>query len=112
MKYAEAAELADSGRPIIVSYSGGRSRYMRFVRDGDAIAGCLFGHPIAVFTPDHVRLDTCGYDTATTTEAMDALVGGVYHDKFVLYHKGRAFEDGRRITISYDDVASLPFDLS
>lgn len=76
MLYQQAVEQADSGEALLVSYSGGRSRYVRFLKDnGGAVSVRLFDTTIAVFGADGITVRTGGHNTATTVEALNHVTG-------------------------------------
>lgn len=103
MNYTEA--LAKVGDTSLVSFAGGRSRYAVFSQDGDDILVRLFQTDILVFHPDDtVTIDTGGYNTATTREALRALLPSglsVSTRQRVLYLYGAgpqiAVTDGMRV---------------
>lgn len=88
MTYALAAEIAASAHPSRVLATTSVYRYGRFTEIPLVGIGVrLFGHRIALFTPDGLQLWTCGYSTASTIEAFNSLVTGgwFYRDKRVIY---------------------------
>jgi hypothetical protein len=77
MTYAEAKAQAESGKALCVSNAGGRKRYAKFrINDAGDVDVTLFRTVIAVFMPNGVCVFTGGYNTATTREALNALLGG------------------------------------
>lgn len=103
MNYTEA--LAKVGGTSLVSFAGGRSRYAVFTQDGDDVHVRLFQTDILVFHPDDtVTINTGGYNTATTREALNALLQPVwsvhtYQRVLYLYGAGEqiAVTDGMRV---------------
>jgi hypothetical protein len=111
VKHAEALEIANRVKPArpteLVSNAGGRARYATFRVDGEDVVARLFKTDIVRWHNDGiVTLNSGGYRTATTKEAMCALIGqcSVFSEKRVWkvidLHKGRVdFHDGIRVVI-------------
>ena len=116
MDYTQAREAARSGKPVFVGITGGRKRYVRFYEAPDGSVDVqLFVTTIVRFWPDRIELDTGGYETITTSEALNALVPGgrFWRDKGVLIfhpHDGsepRPFVDGR-LVLTPNTIGSTP----
>jgi hypothetical protein len=82
--YQEAAALADAGAKIVCSTASGRTRWLAWSRndDGNPVAS-IYGNVIATFEPTGerwyidpvVKIDTCGYPTPSTFDAIGAALG-------------------------------------
>lgn len=73
--YAQAQKLCS--HPRYPNRKLGRQTYMQ--REGDDYVVRQWGHPIVTYQPDGgIRLDSCGYRTATTKDRLNQLVPG-YH---------------------------------
>lgn len=99
---------ARAGTKELVSYAGGRSRYLSWSlpltpdearHNGEpigAILGTLHGATVIVATPDRIQLSTEGFNTATTVEAFNSLCGSyAFHNVAgELKYRGEAWRDG------------------
>lgn len=108
--YNEAVELA--GRDsVVVSYAGGRARYVSFrVTQGGpypTVVARFLGHDIAEFRPDDYTLTTAGHNTLSTVDALNYLDpnASYYNRAGVLYRQGEPFRDGS--TFSYTSGMAL-----
>jgi hypothetical protein len=112
MNYQRALELAQAGKPVVLSNSGGRMRYAHFTMTGEGstqVEVRLMGSMIARFCPDHMEFSLAGYDTMTTRDVLRSLVptGAVWRDKKVTYYypQGWGHEryqvGGGWLTVSY-----------
>lgn len=111
IKYAEALEIANRAKPArpteLVSNAGGRARYTTFRIDGEDVVARLFRTDIVRWHTDGtVTLNSGGYRTATTKEAMCSLIGqcSVFSEKKVwkVIDPGKGvvdFHDGIRIPV-------------
>ena len=102
MRYDKAREIAETGKPRVMSYSGGKSRYAHFTLDGDAVNVRLFDTRIARIEPDRVTIWMGGHNTVTTREVLNSLVPpsiSIYNEDKVTYVADRfggrrPFEEG------------------
>lgn len=77
MTYDEAVAQAASGKGLILSNAGGYARRGMFTQHSNGVVTVrLFQTIIAHFGPEYVIFDRGGYDTATTREAINALMPG------------------------------------
>ncbi len=123
MQYEEAKALAEAGKPVCYSNSGGWARWMRFTDSGygtwtfkrtssgewfPTIEVRIFGAKIADFTPDGVKLSGAGYiHRITTRDALNYLLpyGYVGSHKNVIYGPGsEAWEDDRTYPYTNPDT--------
>lgn len=92
------------GTSELVSYAGGRRRYVNWRRHGHAVIGALMGHDIITATPHYVRVTTAGHNTPSTVEALSVALYGApgvfYNYRGELYHGGERMTDG--MTLDYD----------
>jgi hypothetical protein len=108
MNYMEAKKIAEEGKPQLVSYSGGKSRYAHFTLDGDTVAVRLFDTTILRFSSNSVTLNMGGYNTKTTREVLNVLTPhsiGIYNENRQTYVTNRLggrqpFREG--MTVSLD----------
>jgi hypothetical protein len=111
IKYAEALAIANREKPArpteLVSNAGGRARYATFRLDGEDVVARIFKTDIVRWHTDGtVTLNSGGYRTATTKEAMCSLIGqcSVYSEKRVwkVINVGSGvvdFHDGIRVVV-------------
>lgn len=81
MTYDEAVRIVQTGKDgrgtMILSMAGGSKRYGVFTLDSNGVVSVrLFRTIIARFSPESVTFDRGGWDTATTREAINALMPG------------------------------------
>jgi len=71
--------LALEGTSELVSYAGGRHRYVNWemAPHTSHMLGTLMGHTVIMATPDWVQVTTAGHNTPSTVEALSvSLFGG------------------------------------
>lgn len=101
LTYDDAAQM--SGSKHLVSFAGGRSRYLTVERvDGHPdIVGTLYGNEIARWLPDRVIVRTSGHNTPSTVEALNAVAGqSFYNSGGQLHYRGQLMREG--LTLDYE----------
>lgn len=91
------------GEAELASYAGGRSRYLTWRREGDAMIGALMGHDIITATRDGVTVTTAGHNTVSTVDALGwglARLGAFYNLSGELHYGSSRMTES--MTIDYD----------
>lgn len=100
--YKEARDMVaqQGGKAWPVGNSGGRSRWARWRVEGDDVIVTLMGTDIVTFSPDHFTLNTNGYATPTTFDAMAAVLRtgriAIGTRQKIPHYRGKPFADGDR----------------
>lgn len=108
--YQRALDIARSQHPSRVLANTNGYRYGRFteIHDGSVMVEMMGSH-IATFTPEGVRLWSCGWVTTSTTEALSDLVtGGVFYtQQGVVYF--RSYASDRRTDVPLEEGQLFPY---
>jgi hypothetical protein len=96
------AESAHEGRSAeVISLSGGLKRWAWFIQQEEGVEVRLFGHLIAMIYPQGWIIWDCGYQTATTREALSVILpGNIYSADFRWFY---CFQD------HYSKYQSIPY---
>lgn len=125
MRYPEAKAQARSGKGVLASLAGGRKRYAMFTLDDEGTVRVrLFQTEIIAFYPDgRIRLDSGGYHTPSTFDAMHTVYGDrpyrdvsgalclgpvFYGDGMVLGPGGNVLEPGKRSLVRATGIRVMP----
>lgn len=118
--YEQAFDIANTNGSIEVSLTGGMRRFVKFsmargvvthgpgTQDICEISAMLFKTQIARYCPDRVIFTTGGYNTATTRDAMNFLIGGQPIGGFHIldrrmYYRSKLMTEGQ-IMLGYDGM--------
>jgi len=112
VNYELALAIARSGHPSRVLAITNVYRYGKFT-EGPAgqVLVHLMGNLIAVFSREGVRFSTCGWNTASTIEAFNALVSGgyFYRDKGEIIFSAYETTGTRRTGTKFVERGSYPY---
>lgn len=117
--YQDARDFASQldGKPFNPSMTGGKNRWVYFRFDGDAVVATLMGTDIVTFLPDRFQLNTGGWATPTTFDAIAGVLSigriSIGTVKKVPTFFGQSFTDwdafayGTRLKCSHDEYPTF-----